>query len=82
MLIWTLRDSRGSDFKNSLRAFIFFFVLISAISSLVELAAVVFPLVMCYLRKSRTETDPSDADAPTLSPLEFQHISNIPPDPR
>lgn len=30
---------------------------------------------------SDKHTDPSEADAPTLSPLEFQQTSNIPPVP-
>lgn len=33
------------------------------------------------LRKSNTKTLPSEALAPTLSPREFQHTSNIPPVP-
>ena len=33
------------------------------------------------LLKSKTKTLPSAAEAPTLSPLEFQHTSNIPPVP-
>lgn len=34
-----------------------------------------------YLRRSKTKTLPSDAEAPTLSPREFQHTSKIPPVP-
>ena len=33
------------------------------------------------LRRSRTNTLPSDAEAPTLSPRLFQHTSKIPPVP-
>jgi len=36
----------------------------------------------CHLSICTTAlTDPSEALAPTLSPLEFQHTSNIPPGP-
>lgn len=34
-----------------------------------------------YFRRSRTQTDPSDALAPTLSPLAFQQTSKMPPVP-
>lgn len=36
----------------------------------------------CHFLRSSTHTDPSDALAPTLSPVAFQHTSKIPPVPR
>lgn len=36
----------------------------------------------CHFLRSNTQTDPSDALAPTLSPVAFQHTSKIPPVPR
>ena len=36
----------------------------------------------CHFRKSSTQTEPSEAEAPTLSPREFQHTSKMPPVPR
>lgn len=44
--------------------------------------AVFIIIINIHLRKSRTNTDPSDADAPTLSPREFQQTSKIPAVPR
>ena len=37
---------------------------------------------VCYRLRSNTDTEPSLAEAPTLSPRLFQQISKIPPDPR
>ena len=37
---------------------------------------------MCYRLRSSTLTDPSLAEAPTLSPRLFQQISKMPPEPR
>lgn len=34
-----------------------------------------------HFLRSNTQTEPSDALAPTLSPVEFQHTSKMPPVP-
>lgn len=43
---------------------------------------VLFSTFCVYFRRSKTQTEPSDALAPTLSPRAFQHTSNMPPVPR
>lgn len=40
------------------------------------------PPDQCHFRRSNTQTDPSDALAPTLSPVAFQQTSKMPPVPR
>ena len=40
-----------------------------------------YTLTVNYFLRSRTKTVPSAAEAPTLSPVEFQQTSNIPPVP-
>lgn len=40
------------------------------------------PPDQCHFLRSNTQTDPSDALAPTLSPVAFQQTSKMPPVPR